>query len=91
MDGQPSVYGGSIASWIRCQRLIRQGWTSLESLDPAAYQRWLSEPHWATGEWEGVPRVAQGVKDRVGRLKALGNGIVPLCVSRFLVGLEGTE
>ncbi len=28
-------------------------------------------------EWPGVPRVATGVKDRVNRLKCLGNAIVP--------------
>jgi len=28
-------------------------------------------------EWPGVPRVANGVKDRVNRLKCLGNSIVP--------------
>lgn len=28
-------------------------------------------------EWPGVPRVASGVKDRVNRLKCLGNSIVP--------------
>lgn len=28
-------------------------------------------------EWEGVPRVAAGVPNRVGRLKCLGNAIVP--------------
>jgi len=32
---------------------------------------------WDGGEWPGVPRVATGVKDRVNRLKGLGNAIVP--------------
>lgn len=33
------------------------------------------------GSWEhGVPRVAKGVKNRVARLKALGNGQVPACM-----------
>lgn len=31
---------------------------------------WLPEP-------EGAPRVATGVKDRVNRLKCLGNAVVP--------------
>ncbi len=38
-------------------------------------------PRWVDGYWdrepEGVPRVATGVKDRVNRLKGLGNAIVP--------------
>ena len=66
---------------------VPQGWTSLEPLDPAAYQRWLTEPHWEAGEWPGVERVATGVKDRVARLKMLGNGIVPMCIAKFLGAL----
>jgi len=34
------------------------------------FSRWLDEPR-------DIPRVARGVKDRVNRLKALGNAIVP--------------
>jgi len=33
---------------------------------------------WANGAWEdGIPRTARGVPDRVNRLKALGNAVVP--------------
>lgn len=33
---------------------------------------------WADGTWEaGIPRIATGVPDRVGRLKCLGNAVVP--------------
>jgi DNA (cytosine-5)-methyltransferase 1 len=33
---------------------------------------------WTDGTWEaGIPRLATGVPDRVGRLKALGNAVVP--------------
>lgn len=35
-------------------------------------------PPWLDGDWEsGIPRVARGVPDRVARLKALGNAVVP--------------
>ena len=38
-------------------------------------------PSWLDGSWEhGVPRVATGVKDRVNRLKSLGNAVVPQVV-----------
>ncbi len=63
---------------------VPQGWVSLEPLPPEHWQRWLTEDHWAAGEWEGVPRVATGVKDRVNQLKMLGNGIVPDCPAAFL-------
>ena len=33
---------------------------------------------WLDGDWEdGIPRTARGVPDRVARLKALGNAVVP--------------
>ena len=35
-------------------------------------------PPWMDGDWEdGIPRTARGVPDRVARLKALGNAVVP--------------
>ena len=63
---------------------LPKGWTDLGSLAPEAWQRWLAGNHWIDGEWEGVPRVATGVKDRVARLRTLGNGIVPAVVAEFL-------
>jgi len=39
--------------------------------------------------WEeerGLPRVATGIKDRINRLKCLGNGIVPASLALFLRG-----
>lgn len=37
------------------------------------------ENPWADGWEDGVPRIATGVKNRVDRLRALGNAIVPQC------------
>ena len=37
---------------------------------------------WQDGSWEdAIPRVADGVAARVDRLKAIGNGQVPLCAA----------
>jgi hypothetical protein len=58
------------------------GWTSLESIPgedwPALDGRWPS-----TGDLEAddePPRLAEGVAYRRQRLRALGNGQIPLCV-----------
>jgi len=81
----PREAGGKLNPEFVCFLMgVPQGWTSLDPLPAESYQRWLSEPHWEDGEWEGVPRVTDKTKDRVNRLKALGNGIVPACVARFL-------
>lgn len=51
------------------------GWTSLE---PLTELRVPTVEQWRDGTWElGVPRVGTGIKDRVNRLKAIGNGQVP--------------
>jgi hypothetical protein len=43
---------------------------------------YYGETYWKDGSWEnGIPRVAIGVKDRVNRLKAIGNGQVPAVVA----------
>ena len=36
--------------------------------------------YWADGWEDGIPRVAKGVKNRVPRLRALGNAVVPAVV-----------
>ena len=65
---------------------VPQEWTNLEPLAPEVYERWAQGQHWADGEWEGVPRISTGIKDRANRLKCLGNGIVPASLALFLRG-----
>jgi len=50
-----------------------KNWTDL---DIDKIQREREADPWSE-EWPGVPRVANGVKERVNRLKCLGNSIVP--------------
>ena len=57
---------------------------------PRLSQR-LDRHQWNNGEWPGVPRVAVGVKDRVNRLKALGNSIVPQCVIPIMEAIKEIE
>jgi len=63
-------------------------WTSLEPLPREEYLDWLHSQ--MDGTWwqeeRGLPRVATGIKDRVNRLKCLGNGIVPASLALFLRG-----
>jgi len=62
--------------WVEILMGYPFGWTDIEKEDlifkdlPAA---------WLDGSWEkGIPRVISGQKNRVKRLKGLGNSVVPL-------------
>jgi len=59
------------------------GWTSLEPLSADNFAQWFDAA--TSGAWwanePNIPRVAKGMADRVGRLKALGNGQVPATVA----------
>jgi hypothetical protein len=84
---QSSQAGGSLSpDWVSWLMGLPVGWTSLEPLPREDYDHWLQaqfEGAWWLEE-QGLPRVATGVKNRVNRLKCLGNGIVPLVVANFL-------
>lgn len=60
---------------------------------PAGVSARIHGHHWPAGlgelqhEWE-PPRVATGVKDRKGRLKALGNAVNPLQVYPVLAAIK---
>ena len=63
-------------------------------LCPHGISPWLvgHRERWADGSWEdGIPRVATGVKDRVNRLKALGNAVVPQQVYPILGAIAEIE
>jgi len=60
------------------------GWTSLEPLPRGSWEVWIEGV--VAGEWwleepDGIPRVCGKVPNRVARIKALGNGQVPLCAA----------
>ena len=63
-----------------------------EDTDPDAAIRYGQEA-WGDGySWEGnVPRVAKDVPDRVARLKAIGNGQVPLVAAMAWLLLADPE
>lgn len=62
-------------------------WTSLQPISNAEVCFWRmgmqnGQAYWQDGSWEdATPRVADGVASRADRIRALGNGQVPLCAA----------
>ena len=84
-----AMSGGSLSpDWVSWLMGLPVGWTSLEPLPREEYLDWFHAQE--DGTWwqeeRGLPRVATGIKDRVSRLKCLGNGIVPASLALFLRG-----
>ena len=79
--------GGTLnPSWVGWLMGLPHNWESLDPIVREDFDAWVE--YQMTGTWwdeeRGLPRVSTGVSDRVNRLKALGNGIVPACVAEFL-------
>ena len=85
--------GGQLnPTWVEWLMNWPIGWTSLEPLQREAFDDWLDKSTsgtWWQEEPRGVPRVAVGVKDRVSRLRAIGNGQVSLCAALAFFLLDG--
>ena len=81
-----AVDGSLSPDWVSWLMGLPVGWTSLEPLAREEYLDWFHAQQ--AGTWwqeeRGLPRVATGIKDRVNRLKCLGNGIVPASLALFL-------
>ena len=58
---------------------------------PGWLDRGMSSPGYWLSEPEGVPRVATGIKDRVNRLKCLGNAVVPQQFYPIFQAIADTE
>ena len=70
------VAGGSLnPAWVEWLMGFPPNWTDLEHDEVPTDLDGLEE--WWRSEPAGLPRVAHGVKDRVARLKALGNAVDP--------------
>ena len=67
------------ADWVEWLMGIPQGWTDIDR--KADYDTWIARDpgpgrlHWV--KEDGLPRTVTNQKNRVSRLKMLGNGIVP--------------
>jgi len=79
------------ATWVCWLMGLPLGWDSLDPLPEGAYEEWAENMAAGTwwGEERGLPRLAEGQKDRVNRLKCLGNGIVPASGALAFITLEG--
>jgi len=59
-------------------RYKRQATQSCMGIAPDGVPGWMARPVNAWDcDWDSIPRLATGVKDRVAKLKALGNAVVP--------------
>ena len=83
--------GGQLSStWVEWLMGIPLGFSALDPLPDGAYEEWAE--HMEQGTWwaeeRGLPRLAEGQKDRVNRLKSLGNGIVPSAAALAITELS---
>lgn len=86
-DQTPKVHPLLNADWVEYLMGVPIGWTSLEPLPEAAFQEWatrMQDGTWWGPDEMGLPRVGPSTKNRVSRLKALGNGIVARTIPVFL-------
>lgn len=80
--------------WVECLMGFPIGWTDIDRDETEPH--WIDEPRWPAGpteeqhEWE-PPRVDTGVKNRVPRLKACGNAVVPAHAYPFMVAIKAVH
>jgi DNA (cytosine-5)-methyltransferase 1 len=73
--------------WVEWLMLWPIGWTSLEQITELIWLDWSVDP----ADFGEIPRIATGVKNRVSRLQAIGNGQVPLCFAVSWLTLLNTN
>lgn len=76
--------GALNADWVEWLMGWPIGWTNGDPQDSAGREDWsakTTEGSWWSAEPTGIPRLVQTQADRAKRLKACGNGQVPLCAA----------
>jgi hypothetical protein len=79
-----SVVGGQLnPDWVEWLMGFPIGWTDLTKSNPIPHCGWETEPD--------IPRVAYKIKNRVNRLKCLGNAVVPQQIAPILFAIAEIE
>lgn len=66
-----------------------RGWSALEPMPRERFDEWLA-PGWWVEEPADMSRLTDGVPNRTNRIKALGNGQVPMCAATaWLLLMQG--
>jgi len=74
---RPETNGALSPAWVEWLMGWPIGWTSMDAIEELDWRGWDTDP----ADAGSVPRIAKGIKHRVGRLKAIGNGQVPQCAA----------
>lgn len=89
----PDVPRGQLnPDWVELLMGWPQGWTNTDPMSRSEFDAWTDgfclhldgegPRTWGDGSWEaGVARIGTDIPNRVSRLKAIGNGQVPLCAA----------
>jgi DNA (cytosine-5)-methyltransferase 1 len=85
-----AMAGGSLnPAWVEWLMGFPIGWTDIDAeiparrIDPTDLEWWIVEPD--------IPRVAKGIPNRVARLRALGNAVVPMQAFPIFRSIAETE
>lgn len=85
-DCLPNTVNGQLnPDWVEWLMGWPIGWTESESMGKKSFELYMRKINagswWDVDPYETTPRVATGIKNRVSRLKAIGNGQVPAVVA----------
>jgi DNA (cytosine-5)-methyltransferase 1 len=72
---ESGIKGQLSPDWVERLMGYPDGWTDIEMDDVNMENSYPAA--WLDGSWDTIPHVAVGVKNRVNRLKCLGNAVVP--------------
>lgn len=90
MEYAKSLDGQLNPDWVEIMMGLPIGWTDIECDRPQPFPGWPAAMGKSQYDYE-PPRVATGIKNRVARLKACGNGCVPQQIYPLFVAIIAAE